>query len=397
MKKMLKFIMPIWIAMVVNSLFGIIDYSFVRRISENYLAIIGIAYVPFSLLSSLIVGIGIESNRVTAKKAQLNFIQILSFSIISSTFLTLLAIRFSDYLLFFARQNAFYTQIKGYFNILSLLLIPTSIFYLCTGILRGNGSPEKSLYFNISSLVLNFMFDYIFIKMNMLKNPLNGCAIATVLSDSVVAAFYIVYIVKFRYAKFGEMRLYIFIKNVFVYSTEKLLSASTLELVSAIYISKISTSSSIIYFAVDKYFAPIVLLAHSHFEWIIFSKSQNIYYKSKRTYLGYFLFTVIFTIFIMYYLKLGYTGILYSLMYIVYCELFFIERSIFAGLFSKQKGNMVNLIVLIKGIFLIVILQIAFIFKHFNLFSFQLINCTLILIECLYVLVYSSRKLVITK
>lgn len=61
MRSMFKFIAPLWISMVINTLLGITDFYFLESINRNYLTVVGIAYIPFTLLSSLIVGIGIEA------------------------------------------------------------------------------------------------------------------------------------------------------------------------------------------------------------------------------------------------------------------------------------------------------------------------------------------------
>lgn len=393
MKRMIKFVIPIWISMIVSSLLGIIDYSFLNKISTNYIAIIGMAYVPYNFIDYLIIGIGIEANRATAKKKSLNFISILSFALILSIILVLISRSFSDILLFFAKDNIFYSDIKSYFNIIIVLLIPSSLFYLCTGILRGNGVPEKSVKFNLSALILNFILDYCFIKLNLLQDPLKGCALASVISDSIVSIIYVVYIIRSKLVDFKLKGDYKYIKNIITYSMEKICSSSTLELITVIYISKLTIESSAIYFAVDKYMGPILLLAHCHFEWIIYSSAKKIEYKRKKTYMLYMLILFLYSNIIIFYLNFNFNGIKYSYLYIFYCLAFFIERSTVAEFFSDENGAMVNKVIFVKNFILLLFLEFIFVINKFNLYSFIIIHASLVFGEVLYLKKVNHKKI----
>ncbi|HDR8488821.1 TPA: polysaccharide biosynthesis C-terminal domain-containing protein, partial [Bacillus cereus] len=271
MKKILAFTIPTWSAMVVNSLIGITDFWFLSQISKNYMSIVGIAYIPFSIISSLIVGIGIEANRTKAKGNPINFWSILVFVLILSSSLSILAQGFSHYLLFFTWDNPMYNEIKTYFSIICYAIIPTSILYVCTGILRGKGLPKKTLIFSFLAVILNFSLDFLFIKINLLGNPLAGCAIATVIADSLVAAIYILYFVKKRFVDTGKMDIRKFMKNALINSTEKLFSVSTLQVISNLFIAKISVMQASVYFGLDRFFSPLLLFSYSFFEWVVYS------------------------------------------------------------------------------------------------------------------------------
>ncbi|MGE7431512.1 polysaccharide biosynthesis C-terminal domain-containing protein [Bacillus thuringiensis] len=393
MKKILAFTIPTWSAMVVNSLIGITDFWFLSQISKNYMSIVGIAYIPFSIISSLIVGIGIEANRTKAKGNPINFWSILVFVLILSSSLSILAQGFSHYLLFFTWDNPMYNEIKTYFSIICYAIIPTSILYVCTGILRGKGLPKKTLIFSFLAVILNFSLDFLFIKINLLGNPLAGCAIATVIADSLVAAIYILYFVKKRFVDTGKMDIRRFMTNALINSTEKLFSVSTLQVISNLFIAKISVMQASVYFGLDRFFSPLLLFSYSFFEWVVYSKSKGIK-TSNSIYLIYFVLLVVYNSIVIQFMNLDRIGFIYSCIYVVYLFIFFIERTIVANFFAEEQGKIVNYVILSKNILFLITLFIVSNLDKLSLLSFGVVNLLFIFGEaiCLMVILQKQNK-----
>lgn len=379
MKRMLTFTIPIWVSMMVNSLLGITDFFFLSAISANYISIVGLAYVPYNLLNSVIVGLGIESNRTKAKNENLNFWYILAFAVASSSILAIIAFFFSDYLLFFSKDSLYFNEIKMYFSILVFSSIPTSVLFVCTGILRGKGIPKKTLYFSMTCVILNFIFDYIFINYVFWDNPLKACAIATIVADFLVAIVYIIYFVIKNYTDFNKMDIYKFIKNSFTISLEKIFSSSTLQVVSSFFLAKIDIAYAAIYFGLERLLQPVQLYSHGYFEWIIYSRSKNIK-NIKSIYYYYFGVISLVAIFSSFYLKMDHVAKIYTVIHILYVFLFFVQRATVATYFALEKGKIVNYASLLKNGLFISSLFLLLITKNLSLLSFGVTN--LIFLTC---------------
>lgn len=335
--------MPIWVAMIINSLLGFIDFLFLSKFSQSYLIIIGIAYIPFTFISTALTGIGIEINRMAARKDKFNTKLVILISLIIAIIFLFLSIVFAEYILFFAKENKNFKEISEYFKILSLLIIPSSLFYVCTGILRGNGVPKKTLKFNISVLILNILFDFLFIYLNILSSPLIGCAIASVISEFLVSLFYINYILKSKYVKKDKMDIKKFLKNSLTYSLEKIFSLSSLQLILALYIVYFNEHESFIFFSLDRYFLPLFLLPYAYFEWIIYIKSKNDFiYKSEKDYLMYLLVISLYNILIVLFIGFSSVLVVYSILNVLYCFFFLVERAVVAKLLQKKRGKMLT-------------------------------------------------------
>lgn len=380
MKKILTYTIPIWLAMIINSFLGITDFWFLSKISQEYMSVVGIAYIPFSFISSLIVGVGIEANRATARGNKVNFRRILILVLSISSLLAIVAYSFSTYLLFFSWNNPMYTEIKTYFSIICYSLIPTSVLYICTGILRGKGLSHKTIKFSLLAVISNFILDYLFIKTSFFKSPLIGCAVATVISDCSVALIYVIYFIKMGFADADEMNLHRFINNAFTNSMEKFFSVSTIQIVSNIFLVNIDVIYSAVYFGLDRFFAPIMLFSYSFFEWILYSKSRHIH-TGKNIYFFYFGLLIIYDLFLIRFMELNTVGITYSLIYVCYQFMFFIERALVADFFAEENGKIVNSVVLAKNILFLITLSVILGLNRLSLISFGIISFFFLFLE----------------
>jgi hypothetical protein len=396
MKKMLKFTTPIWIAMMVNSLLGITDFYFLGKYSNSYLSIVGIAYVPFSFISSFLIGFGIEANRSRAREENLNIVSILVSVVIFSSLLATLSIFFSDYLLLFVTNTPNYLQIKTYFSLITLSIIPTSVLYICTGVLRGNGTPGKTLYFSVITVIINFLLDYLFIEINLFGDPLKGCGLATVIADSLAAAVYIIYFWKKKFLRHTPMNLQKFIRNSFTNTVDKIFSNSSLKIISSIFISRLDTAYSALYFTTERFFDPLFLFSYSYFEWVIYTRSKNIK-NDKRIYFIYFIFLLACGLFFINYYNVNKTGVYYILIYICFVTLFFIERSLVALFFAEEKGKIVNLLLLSKNLLVICSLFLVSFLGHFTLLSFAIIDSVCLMIEITILRLLATKNEILLK
>lgn len=385
MKKVLDFTIPLWLGMIVNTLLGITDFYFLKQINFDYLTIIGIAYIPFSLLSSMMVGVGIEANRSLAKGQKFNFKIILGMIISFSVAVSIIAFKLSRNLLFFVNGHSLYLEIIEYFNILVFLLIPTSVLYLCTGLLRGLGVPKKTLKFSILAVSLNFIFDFIFIKLKLLDSPLKGCAYASIISDTLVVILYIIYLKQKGYLFLGksDIKSLVFFKNAWSYSIEKLCSSSTVLIISSFYISKISVEDSSIYYGIDRFFKPLKMFSFCYFEWIIYSVAKNIIYNKKLVKIGYGILVSIFGVIMIFYMNLDNIGIAYLISYIIYCVIFLAERELVAKQFALGKAKKTNTIIFIKSITMLMSFHLLFKTNNLSLLTIGVIQSILLLFESL--------------
>ncbi|MGS5042067.1 MATE family efflux transporter [Staphylococcus saprophyticus] len=186
---MLRYTIPIWLAMIVNTLLGITDTIILSTINKDYISYLGIAYIPFTLISTLIIGIGIESNKYNSQNKSFNFYKILIYTILTSLILSLLFFFLRDNILFWAKSKSHYEFIQTYFSIIIFSLAPTAVLFLCTGLFRGRNKSRITLYFSIFCVILNAIFDIILVS--FLSNALYAVAIATLLADTLTALIYI--------------------------------------------------------------------------------------------------------------------------------------------------------------------------------------------------------------
>lgn len=391
MKKTLKFILPLWLGMVVNTLLGITDFYFLKQIDFNYLAVVGIAYIPFSLLSSIMVGIGIEANRSVAKGQHFVFAKILAAVVLLASALSIMAYGLAPALVFFASDHVLYPEIMAYFKALSFLLIPTSVLFLCTGLLRGLGLPKKTIKFNILAVSLNFIMDYFFIKVNLFGSPVKGCAYASFIADSLTVILYLIYLKEKGYLKLGDAKRSTldFLKKAWAYSLEKICSSSTVLIISSFYISKIAVKDSSIYYGIERFFGPLKMFSFCYFEWVIYAMSKNIPYPKHLIKGGYGLLLAGFGCLMFFYLKLDTIGLIYLISYILFCMLFLVERGLVASYFALENSKKANRIVFVKSIAMLILFHTLFITQHLNLITVGAIQCLLLAVESLAL--YSAK------
>lgn len=218
--KLLKqFTIPSILALLVNSLYNIVDQIFIGQ-SLGHLgnAATNISYPFITIFLSVALAIGNggaayfsislgKKNIELARKIIVNSILML---IISSIILfTITKIFFIDMLYLFGATNNSINYAIDYTNII-LFFLPLSLFTSgFNSFIRADGSPKYAMYSSFIGAILNTILDPIFIfSFNM---GIKGAAIATVLSQLISFLFTIIYINKFKMIEFNFKILF---KNI---------------------------------------------------------------------------------------------------------------------------------------------------------------------------------------
>ena len=202
---LLKFAVPSVIAMIVTSLYNIVDQIFIGNML-NYLgnAATNVAY-PFSTVSlaiSLLIGTGGaamqnlllgEKKQEQANRATCNSVLML---IVSGTVLMIVSLVFLKPLLvlFGATENV----LPYAYDYTSIIVLGFPFATAITGLnhlIRADGSPAYSMMSIVAGAVVNTVLDPIFIHLWGIK----GAAIATVTGQIVSFVMNIVYLGRFKH------------------------------------------------------------------------------------------------------------------------------------------------------------------------------------------------------
>ncbi|WP_194440803.1 MATE family efflux transporter [Staphylococcus saprophyticus] len=365
-------------AMIVNTLLGITDTIILSTINKDYISYLGIAYIPFTLISTLIIGIGIESNKYNSQNKSFNFYKILMYTILTSLLLSLLFFFLRDNILFWAKSKSHYEFIQTYFSIIIFSLAPTAVLFLCTGLFRGRNKSRITLYFSIFCVILNAIFDIILVS--FLSNALYAVAIATLLADTLTALIYIYATSKQKDISSNEMNAWTFLKSAFKNSIEKFLSSGTLELISVIFIVKLSITESNIYFLLDKLFLPFQMFSFAYMEWVLFTEGKNMK-RSISIFPLYFIILLIYGVFVTYISFDNITSYIYLSLLCIYFLFFLLQRNIVGKFLVYDYQNTVNFVTLLRNITLIIILYTLVITHLFSLVTYMFVSLILLLSE----------------
>lgn len=386
---MLRYTIPIWLAMIVNTLLGITDTIILSTINKDYISYLGIAYIPFTLISTLIIGIGIESNKYNSQNKSFNFYKILIYTILTSLVLSLLFFFLRDNILFWAKSKSHYEFIQTYFSIIIFSLAPTAVLFLCTGLFRGRNKSRITLYFSIFCVILNAIFDIILVS--FLSNALYAVAIATLLADTLTALIYIYATSKQKDISSNEMNAWTFLKSAFKNSIEKFLSSGTLELISVIFIVKLSITESNIYFLLDKLFLPFQMFSFAYMEWVLFTEGKNIK-RSISIFPLYFIILLIYGVFVTYISFDNIISYIYLSLLCIYFLFFLLQRNIVGKFLVYDYQNTVNFVTLLRNITLIIILYTLVITHLFSLVTYMSVSLILLLSENIILSIMFKKK-----
>ena len=199
-KLLIKLSTPAAIGMLVMMLYSAIDMFFVGRyVGVN--AITGLSFImPIGFLIPAVgmaIGIG-GASLVSRKLGEKNYEQaneslgnIVSLTVLICTFCSLLAFGFKEEVLDILGTTENVRSLTKEYYLITLIGFPfLGIMMSLNNILRAEGKAVHSMWFMISSALLNVILDIVFII--WMKQGLAGAAIATVISQ-VIPAIYLLY------------------------------------------------------------------------------------------------------------------------------------------------------------------------------------------------------------
>jgi len=203
---------PMIIAMLVQTLYNIVDGIWVAGLGSDRLAAVGLFFPVFMIIISLASGISVGgssaiSRKIGAKNKKLAdtaaghtlFMGVLIAVIITITVLPFLR----NIFLSLGAENSVVDLVANYGKIIvggTIILVFNNI---ASGILRGEGDTKRVMYAMGIGSVLNIVLDPIFIYTFNLG--INGAAWATLVSMAVtsILAFYWLFIKKNTYISFN--------------------------------------------------------------------------------------------------------------------------------------------------------------------------------------------------
>ncbi len=187
-KSLFKLAWPVMIAMLVQSLYNVVDTAFIGRLGTEAIAALTFAFPIFFLLMAINQGVGVGTTSLIARRfgakqydaAENSAWHGLFLSIVFA-FIIFLAWPFLKPI--FALMGASSSVLELSVSYMSIIiagvffLFPASIF---TNIFMGQGDMKTAMKIQIGSLLINIILDPIFIY--TLGMGVKGAAIATVIS-----------------------------------------------------------------------------------------------------------------------------------------------------------------------------------------------------------------------
>lgn len=205
-KLLMKYSIPAIIAMMVNSLYTVIDRMFIGRIpGVGSLAMSGvgitmpITYVVLGL--GMLVGVGtaasisIKLGQGKKKTAEKLLGNALSLSLIISVIVTILGVMFSkNILLLFGASASVMSYANDFIRIILFGTIFNLVGFALNQSIRSDGSPKVAMITMLIGCGLNIVLDPLFIF--VFGWGIKGAAFATILSQAVSAVCVLYYFTK---------------------------------------------------------------------------------------------------------------------------------------------------------------------------------------------------------
>ncbi|HDF2982981.1 TPA: MATE family efflux transporter [Clostridioides difficile] len=203
-----RYSIPAIIAMMVTSLYNVVDRAFIgsmEGIGSIAIAGLGVTMPVFTLIIAfgMLVSVGAstrlsiklgERNREEAEKILGNA---LTLSIIISLIITILGLVFLEEILFIlgaSKDSIFYA--KDYMSVILVGSIFNLVAFSLNNAIRAEGNPKLAARTMIVGCVLNLILDPIFIFVFVFNLGIKGAAIATVLCQIVVFFWVIHYFIR---------------------------------------------------------------------------------------------------------------------------------------------------------------------------------------------------------
>lgn len=334
---MLKYIFPIWLSMAINSLLGITDFYFLRHLGDQAYYIIGAGTIPFLLVTQLLTGFGIETNRWVSKNNYFDLKKTFFLLLIFSVILALITYIISGYLVFYIKDIESKIKATLYLQSIAPSIIPITGLFVLTGASRGASKPKFALFFTVLIIILNAIFDYLFVK--IMANPIVAVGRATVLSDIIGVSLYYLWASKcLDVQSFKNDMVFSFIVRSLKQGVEKIISSGFLSIGLSATIALLPITFSGFYFALERYLLPLFLFGYALFEWRLHQKSADKPREKLAVYGFVCVASITYTFFILFFIK-SQDNWIYGLLYLATIFLFWNERLSVAHLFSIQHEN----------------------------------------------------------
>lgn len=188
-KAIIKLSIPNMIAMLIQTLYNLVDAIWIAGLGPSTLAGMGIFFPIYMIIISIATGITVGTSSAIARKIgakdyeEANSIaeHSIILSIIVGTITTIIGIFSLEFILkFTGASGTALDNAKDYGLIIFLSSIPMMFNNAATGILRGEGDSKRPMYVITFSSVLNIILDPIFIY--AFKLGIKGAAWATLIS-----------------------------------------------------------------------------------------------------------------------------------------------------------------------------------------------------------------------
>lgn len=214
-KGILYFIVPIIGSNLIQQLYSTVDLIIVGRfLGVKEAASIGASNLIITILigffNGMSVGTGVITSHIWGANDEDRLKKLVSTSFFTSILggitLSIIGLTLSKY--FLIKMNTPYEILSiavKYLKIYMLSMIPIVIYNLFSGIIRSIGDSKSPMIFQLIGGVINVIADMVFII--IFKKGVEGAAIATFLSQTVVAILSIVYINKRKLFVFKKTSL----------------------------------------------------------------------------------------------------------------------------------------------------------------------------------------------
>ncbi|KZX17022.1 multidrug export protein MepA [Methanobrevibacter cuticularis] len=208
-KAVLKLSIPMIIAMMINSLYALIDGIWVAGLGDTALAAIGFVNPIYLIVMGFPSGIGAGATAVISryigardkKQADNAALHVMLLTVILTIIFTVVILLFLKPILLMFGAGSTINLGLDYGNILflgSIFIVFSSTAY---GVLRAEGNVAKTTYAMLFGAILNIILDPIFIySLNM---GVQGAAIATVISLALVSLLLLYWFKTDTYIKFS--------------------------------------------------------------------------------------------------------------------------------------------------------------------------------------------------
>ncbi|EDS72699.1 MATE efflux family protein [Anaerofustis stercorihominis DSM 17244] len=203
-KTLIKFAFPIFIANMLQSVYGIVDMIFVGRfVGGKGIAALNSAVMITFIITSICMGITMGGSVLVSKykgenngnKIKDTISTLFSISMIFALIVTLISlIIYKKIFIFMNLPSGSLQYANSYMKIISFGIIFIFGYNAATSVIKGLGDSKSPLTFVFIASIVNIILDYILI--GLLHIGVNGAAYATIISQAVSFIISIIYLNK---------------------------------------------------------------------------------------------------------------------------------------------------------------------------------------------------------